>query len=131
MRSIRHLGKSVQVIIEHPLGGLVSLPGSETSLEPSLPCTQIEGKTALFDPKNLQQLAERLATLDIADTKEISSCQQYQEVVVRKIDAKTAQTQGGTTHGAGRPHPTVNQSDGKVGKQNAPTRTKDRRGEPN
>ena len=131
MRSIRHLGKSVQVIIEHPQGGQVSLPGAETSLEPSLPCRQIEGKTPLFEPINLQQLALRVATLDVADTKEISSCQQDQEVVVRKIDAKTAQTQGGATHGTGRPHSTVDQFDGKVGKQNAPTRTKDRQGEPN
>jgi len=131
VRSIRHLGKSVKVIIEHPQGGLVSLPISETSLEQSLPCAQVEGKTPLFEPKNLQRLVEWVATKDLADTKEISSCQQHQEVVERKINAKTAQTQAGATRRARRPHPTVNQSNGKVGGQNAPTRTKDTQGEPN
>lgn len=131
MRSIRHLGKSVWVIIEHPQGGLVSLPISETSLEQSLPCSQIEGKTPLFDPKNLQRLALRVATLEIANTKEISSCRQHTEVVERKINAKTAQTQEGATRRTRRPHPTVNQSDGKVGGQNAPSRTKNGQGEPN
>lgn len=131
MRSIRHLGKSVRVIIEHPQGGLVSIPISETSLEQSLPCAQVEGKTPLFDPKNLQRLAERVATLDIADPKEISSCQQHLEVVVRKIDAKTARTQAGAARRTQRPYPTLNQSDGKVSGQNALTGTKDTQGEPN
>lgn len=133
MRSICHLGKSVRVIVEHPQGGQVSLPISETSLEPSQQCAEVEGKTPLFDPKNLQRLALRVATLDIADTKEISLCQQDQKVVVRKIDAKTAQTQAGATRRARRPYPTVNQSDSKVGGQNALTRTTgtDIQGEPN
>lgn len=131
MRSIRHLGKFVRVIIEHPQGGQVSLPISETSLEPSLPWTQIEGKTPLFDPKNLQRLVEWVATKALADTKEIPSCQQHTEVVERKIDAKTAQTQTGATRRARRPHPTINQSDGKASGQNALTGTTDTQGEPN
>ncbi len=131
VRSIRHLGKSVRVIIEHPRGGQVSLPISETSLVQSLPCAQVEGKTPLFEPKNLQRLVEWVATKDLADTKEMSSCQQHQEVVERKIDAKTAQTQAGATRRARRAHSTVNQSDGKVGGQNALTRTKGTQGEPN
>jgi len=131
VRSIRHLGKSVRVIVEHPQGGLVSLEISETSLEQSLPCAQVEGKALLFEPKNLQRLVEWVATKDLADTKQMPSCQQHQEVVERKIDAKTVQTQTGATRRARRPHPTVNQSKGKVGGQNAPTRTKDTQGEPN
>lgn len=131
MRSIRHLGKSVRVIVEHPQGGLVSLPVSETSLEQSLPCTQIEGKTPLFEPKNLQRLVEWVATKDLADTKRISSCQQHTEVVKRKIDAKTARTQAGAARRTRRPYPTLNQSDGKASGQNALTGTKDTQGEPN
>ena len=131
MRSIRHLGKSVKVIIEHPQGGQVSLPISETSLEQRLPCAQVEGKTPLFEPKNLQRLVEWVATKDLADTKAIFSCQQHTEVVERKINAKIAQTQAGDTHRARRPQASVNQSNSKVGGQNAPTRTKDTQGEPN
>lgn len=131
MRSIRRLGKSVRVIVEHPQGGLVSLPISETSLKQSLPCAQVEGKTLLFEPKNLQRLVEWVATKDLADPKSISSCQQHQEVVERKINAKTARTQAGATRRARRPHPTVNKSNGKVGGQDALVRTKDTQGEPN
>lgn len=131
MRSIRHLGKSVRVIIEHPQGGLVSLPVSETSLEQSLPCAQVESKTPLFKPKNLQQLAQWIETKALADTKAISSCQQHTEVVVRKIDAKTARTQAGAARRTQRPYPTLNQSDGKVSGQNALTGTKDTQKEPN
>ena len=131
MRSIRHLGKFVRVIIEHPQGGLVSLPVSETSLEQSQQCSQVEGKTRLFDPKNLQRLVLRVASLGIADTKEIPSCQQHTEVVKRKIDAKTARTQAGASRRTQRPYPTLNQSDGKVSGQNALTGTKDTQGEPN
>lgn len=123
MRSIRYLGKSVRVIVEHPQGGQVSLPISETSLEQSLPCAQVKGKTPLFEPKNLQRLLEWVATKDLDDTKEISSCRQHTEVIERKIDAKTVQTQAGATRRTRRPEPTVNQSDGKVGGQNALTRT--------
>ena len=119
VRQIRHLGKSVRVIVEHPSGGLVSLPISETSLEQSLPCAQVEGKTPLFDPQNLQRLAEWVTTKALADTEEISSYQQHQEVVMRKIDATTASTQACATRRTRRPHPTVNQSDGEVGGQNA------------
>ena len=131
MRSIRHLGKSVRVIVEHPQGGLVSLPVSETSLEQSLPCAQVEGKTPLFEPKNLQRLAQWIETKALADTKAISSCRQHTEVVKRKIDAKTARTQAGAARRAQRPYPTLNQSDGKVSGQNALTGTKDTQGEPN
>lgn len=131
MRSIRHLGKLVRVIVEHPPGGLVSLPVAETSLEPSLPYTQVEGKTPLFEPKNLQRLAPRIETKALADTKSIFSCQEHAEVVKRKIEAKTARTQAGAASRAERPYPTLNQSDSKVSRQNALSGTKDTQGEPN
>lgn len=130
MRSIRHLGKSVRVIVEHPQGGFVSLPVSETNLEQSLPCAQ-EGNTPLFEPKNLQRLAQWIETKALADTKAISSCQQHTEIVKRKIDAKTARTQAGAARRTRRPYPTLNQSDGKASGQNALTGTKDTQGEPN
>ena len=130
MRSIRHLGKSVRVIVEHPQGGQVSLPVSETNLEQSLPCAQ-EGNTPLFEPENLQRLAQWIETKALADTKAISSCQQHTEVVKRKIDAKTARTQAGAARRTRRPYATLNQSDGKVGGQDALTGTKDTQGEPN
>ena len=131
MRSMRHLGKLVRVIVEHPQGGLISLPVSETSLEPSRPYSQVEGKTPLFEPKNLQRLAQWIEAKALADTKSISSCQEHAEVVKRKIDAKTARTQAGAASRAQRPYPTLNQPDSKVSRQNALGGTKDTQGEPN
>ncbi len=49
MRQIRYLGKSLKVIVEHPDGGILSLPASETSLELKGPNLQVEGKTWLTD----------------------------------------------------------------------------------
>jgi hypothetical protein len=131
VRSLRQLGKSVRVIVEHPQGGLVSLPVAETSLEQSLPCAQVEGRTPLFEPKNLQRLAQWIETKAVADTKANSSCQQDTEVVKRKIDATTAGTEAGAARRRQRPEPTLNQSDGQVSGQNALSGTKDTQGEPN
>jgi len=46
----------IRVIVEHPQGGLVSLPVAETSLSRACFGTQIEGKTPLFDPKTCSRL---------------------------------------------------------------------------
>jgi len=91
VRQIRYLGKSLRVIVEHPQGGLLSLPASETSLELKGPSLQVEGKTPKFEPSRLLRLVEWLARKDSAATSEISLGQQHQEIVPRKIDDTTAQ----------------------------------------
>lgn len=123
VRQIRKVGKLVRVIVEHPDGGQLSVPASETSLDLTEPCRQVGGQTPKFEPKKLLRLAEWVATQNTAVTSEISSYQQHQEVVTRKIDATTAQTSQSPAPRTRRPHPALNQSDGAIGGQNALPRT--------
>jgi hypothetical protein len=63
VHQIRQLGTLLKVIFEHPDGGLISVPVSETSLEVSPPYPKIEGVTPRFDPKKLRQLTVLVSTL--------------------------------------------------------------------
>lgn len=124
VRSYRQVGNLLKVIVEHPNGGLISIPASETSLEVTQSVPQISGQTPLFDAKKLQTLARWLTTLDTATTVEISSGQQHQEVVSRKFDDTATQNTQSLARQTRRPHSAVNQSDSAFGGQNArPTNT--------
>ncbi len=79
VRSFRQVGKSVRVIVEHPDGGLISLPASETSLEPTQPVAVIGGKTPLFDPQLLLGLVERVQRKDLQATNQIAFGQEHQD----------------------------------------------------
>ena len=133
MRQIRHLGKSVRVIVEHPAGGLLSLPASETSLELTKTCPLVGGKTPLFDPQKLLRLVEWVGTQNPVATQKKSSGQQHKKAVQRKNDATTAPTPKTPPNKIRRPHPALDQSDSAAGFQNArPTTTHtDTQGEPN
>lgn len=121
----RRLGKSTRVIVEHPEGGLLSLPASETSLELSKPSLVAGGVPPLFDPEKLLRLVEWVGAKAIATTAEIASCQQHLGVDMRKIDATTAHTPRRPDKRRRRPHAALNQSDSTVSGQNArrPTTT--------
>lgn len=140
MRSIRQVGKSVKVIVEHPDGGLLSLPASETSLSLPEPCPKVLGKTPLFDPNKLRRLAEWVCTQNTAKTKsqqpaagETSLCQQHEEVGISKIDATTAQNTPRRSQRTLRTHSALDKADGAVSEQNARPRTSGvhTQGEPN
>jgi len=81
---IHHLGKLTRVIFEHPDGGLISVPLSETSLELPQPSPQIEGVTPRFNPKKLQQLTVLVSNLGST----ASTGTEDKEVFNRKIHAK-------------------------------------------
>jgi hypothetical protein len=86
VHQIRQLGKVLKVILEHPDGGLMSVPASETSLEPPLPALQIGGVTPRFDPKKLRQLTVLVSTL----RSTVGTRTEDEKVINPKIDAKTA-----------------------------------------
>lgn len=120
VRSIRQVGKLTKVIVEHPDGGLLSLPSDETSLDISEPCPKVLGTTPLFEPKQLLRLAEWMASKNTADAKETSSCPQHEEVVHSQIDAKTASTSPSPAKSnRRRAHPTPDEAESTVGWQNA------------
>lgn len=124
VRSWRQVGNLVKVIVEHPDGGLLSIPASETSLEVTEPVPQIAGQTPKFNPKKLLMLARWSATLDPAATVEISSGQQHQEVVQKNFDDTATQSPQSLAKRTRRAHPAVDQSDSTFGGQNArPTNT--------
>jgi hypothetical protein len=83
---IHQLGKLTKVIFEHPDGGLISVPLSETSLELPQPSPQIGGVTPRFDPKKLRQLTVLVSNLGST----ASTGTEDEEVVNREIDAKAA-----------------------------------------
>ena len=131
VRSIRYYGKSVKVIVEHPEGGFLSLPASETSLDLQKPNLQVAGKTPLFTPDKLLRLVELAASLDL-DAKqercefqaEISNRQQHKKVVQQEIDAKTTQQSQSYPRRKRRTHSTLNKADSALSCQNARPKSK-------
>ena len=125
MRQLRYYDKSVKVIVEHPDGGLLSLPASETSLDLPKPCPQVAGKTPLFACDKLLRLVELVATLELdanqeeAPYPEISHRQQHKNVVQRKSNEKTAQQAQSHPPRIRRTHPALDKADRAVGGQNA------------
>lgn len=126
VHQIRYYGKSVKVIVEHPDGGQLSLPASETSLELPKPYPQMVGKTPLFTPDKLLRLVQVVATLDLDAKKqrsqplaEISSGQQHKKVVQQKFDEKTAQQSQSYPRRIQRTHSAIDKADSTVGGQNA------------
>ena len=118
MRQIRHCGFKTRVIIEHPSGGLLSLPVEETSLGLPQLCLELGGTKPLFDPQKLWRLAQWVENLDTAATSETACVQQHEKVEQRKIDATTAQTPQARARSQRRTHATLNKADSTVGGQN-------------
>lgn len=117
VHSIRRLGKSIRVIIEHPNGGLLSLAASETSLELTSPPPVIEGQTPLFDPKKLLQLSQQLEKHTAITPSTVCFCQQTQKLGRKKNDGKTAPAPKHLAR-TGRAQETLNQPDGALSEQN-------------
>ncbi len=122
--SIRRWGNSTRVIISHPEGGTLSLPAEETSWEiTSSPSVPFE-KTPLFEPKKLLHLSQWVEKLSTLTPKKASNCQQPETVDKSQIDEETVQTPGKTPPRIKGAHPTIDQSNSTIGRQNArPTST--------
>ena len=123
MHSIRRLGSLLRVIIEHPDGGLLSIPASETSLELTPPSPVIKGQTPLFDPRKLLLLSQLVEKKSSVAPAKVSFCQP-QKLGRKKIDDSSAPTQRSPSHRSRRAQETLDQSDSAVNFQNArPTST--------
>jgi hypothetical protein len=127
VHQIRHDGKCLKVILEHPDGGLISVPASETSLEPPSRAIQIGGVTPAFDPNKLLQLTVLVSTLSsTAGTRA-----EDKKVINPKIDAKTASNIPNPTLSHQRKTRAINHSDSLPNRQNPRPKdvTKSREGE--
>ena len=128
--SLRRLGKSVRVILEHPDGGILSLPASETSWEITSPPPVVKGQTPLLDPKKLLHLSQWVETLSRSQFPTGSDCQQYQKVSNQNSNGETATTQESPSLSFRRANETVNPPDRAVSEQNArPTSASQQEGE--
>ncbi len=119
MHRIRRLGKLTKVIFEHPDGGLISVPISETSLELPQPSPQIGGVTPRFDPKKLRQLTVLVSTLGST----ASTGTEDEEVITREIDAKTASKTQSQNHRQQRKPKAIDQPDSSVNRKNPRPKT--------
>lgn len=129
VRSIRQVGQSSRVLVEHPDGGLISLPTDETSLSVAHSSPQVEGQTPLFDPHKLLRLAQWAANRKTSATlshpptpKEISSGE-HKEIVQRSNDVATDQTTPRQNRHHRRTAPAPDKTDSAVGQENARQRT--------
>lgn len=116
---IRQLGKLTKVIFEHPDGGLISVPMSETSLELSQPSPQIGGVTPRFDPKKLLQLTVLVSALGST----ASTPEEDEEVVTREIDAKPASNTQSQNRREQRKPRAIDQPDSSLSRKNPRPKT--------
>ncbi len=114
VHQIRNDGKRLKVIFEHPDGGLISVPISETSLEPPPPTIRIGGVTPRFDPKKLRQLTVLVSTFDST----VGTSAEDEKVINPKIDARTASNTPNPTRSDRRKTRETNRSDGSPHRQN-------------
>lgn len=120
VRQIRKRGNSLSVMVEHPDGGILCVPVSETNLELPKPNLEINGQTPLFDPRNLLRLAELIATDPSVTTQAKSEVLQHSEDVdVQNPNEEVAPTAPSPADRAGRTHRAFHQTDSKIGRQDA------------
>jgi hypothetical protein len=126
VRQIRKLGNSVSVLVEHPDGGVLCIPETDTSLELTKPQIEINGQTPLLNPTNLLRLAELIATHPSVATQAKSEVLQHPLYVdVQNLNEEVAPTAPSPTHRTGRTHQAFHQADSKIGRQDArPTKTR-------
>lgn len=96
IRRIRRLSTHRLAILEHPDGGTISLPTTETSLESAFaePLSS-EKKLRLFEPRHLLQLSQKLMHYGSEPTVESNLLsasasadeQHHEEVALKKADA--------------------------------------------
>ncbi|MDV2998994.1 MAG: hypothetical protein N5P05_004321 (plasmid) [Chroococcopsis gigantea SAG 12.99] len=114
VHQIRHDGKRLKVILEHPDGGLISVPVSETSLEPPSPSIQIGEVTPRFDANKLQQLTVLVSVLG----SNARTRAEDEKVINPKIDAKTASNTPNSTRSEQPSTRKINNSNSSAHRQN-------------
>ena len=120
--SHRRWGSSTRVILSHPDGGTLSLAASETSWEIKTYPSEAQNNRPLFDPKKLLDLSQWLEKTSTPTPKKPSNCQSSQTVDKSKLDDETVKTSENRLKRIKRTPEAINQSDSKIGFQNAQPR---------
>lgn len=113
------VGKTMKITVEHPDGGLLSLPAEETTL--SLPeAGVIRGDTTrLFDPEKLLRLSMWVAARSKPVLEKISCVPEDEKAEHKKTNDTTKAKKARSTGKKRRTHATPNQTDSTAGGQNA------------
>ncbi len=90
VRRLRKVGKLTKVIVEHPDGGLISLPVDETNFDKSKQSVQFEGTPRLFDPEKLLSLSVLVAAQLKIKNEKISCVPELSTVEHKKTNEKTS-----------------------------------------
>ncbi len=123
------VGKTMKITVEHPDGGLLSLPAEETTL--SLPEAGVmrADTTRLFDPEKLLRLSEWVAAHSKSVKHQFSCVPEDEEAEHKKTNDTTVAKKARSTGKKLRTQATSNQTDSTTGGQNAlknqPTRRPD------
>jgi hypothetical protein len=116
---MRKVGKTIKITVEHPDGGLVSLPAEETTL--SLPTAGVmrADTNRLFDPEKLLRLSEWVTTHSKSVKQQFSCVPEDGEAEYKKTDDTTVEKKARYTGKKLRTQATSNQTDSTTGGQNA------------
>lgn len=119
MRQISKVSKTIRITVEHPDGGLLSLPAEETTL--SLPEGGVmrADTTRLFDPEKLLRLSEWVAVRSKSVKQKFSCVPEDEEAEHKKTNDTTGAKKARSTGKKLRAHATPNQTDSTAGGQNA------------
>ncbi|MEC4817579.1 MAG: DUF5372 family protein, partial [Scytonema sp. PMC 1069.18] len=90
VRSLRKVGELTLVLVEHPDGGLISLPIDETNFQTPKLSVQLSGTPRLFEPKKLLRLSELVAAQLKMNNGKISCVPELSTVEHKKTNEKTS-----------------------------------------
>jgi len=115
---MRKVGKTIKITIEHPDGGLVSLPAEETTL--SYPEVGVMGAdtTRLFDPEKLLRLSEWVVARSKSVKEKFSCVPEDEEAEYKKINDTTREKKARSSGRKLRTPATPHQTDSTDGGQN-------------
>ena len=119
VRQMSKVGKTMKITVEHPDGGLLSLPAEETTL--SLPEAGVmrADTTRLFDPEKLLRLSEWVAARSKPVLEKFSCVPEDEEAEHKKTNDTTKAKKARSTGKKRRTYATPNQTDSTAGGQNA------------
>ncbi len=116
---MRKVGKTIKITVEHPDGGLVSLPAEETTLALPEAGVMRADTTRLFDPEKLLRLSEWVAARSKSVKHKFSCVPEDEEASHKKTNDTTGSKKARSTGKKRRTHATPNQTDSTAGGQNA------------
>ena len=119
VRQLKRWGQSLQVILAHPDGGVLSLPASETSLELRAAYPIIRGQTPLFEPRKLLRLIQWQEQIEAEKSQKTEDQEQEQLCGNQKTDDETRQHQSNSSLAPRQTAHRTDSADRQISQQNS------------